>query len=64
MASTFDPPTGRFQRATSTYNRGTRQINMLCDDSYTRGYESDSDQEDDMDDNHLQGLSTIVVNNI
>ena len=37
---------------------------MLRDKPYAQGYNSESDEEVDMDENHLQGFSTIVVNNL
>ena len=64
MGAILVPPTSDVQRTTSTYQRGARQINMLQDDPYSQEYDSDSNEEDDVDDNHLQGLSTLIINNI
>ena len=64
MAETVVPPTGRFQRAVWSYTRGTFQINMLRGEPYAQGYDSDSDEEVDVDDNHLQCFSTVAVNNV
>ena len=37
---------------------------MLEDDPYSQEYDSDSNEEVSVDENHLQGFSTLVVSNI
>ena len=55
------PPTG-YQRPPTTYPLGARRISMLQDDQYDESSELDSDGE--FTSKHLQGFSSIVVDNM
>ena len=55
-------PTSGFQCPTSNYQHGACRVNMLQGDLFDYTYDSDSD--DDVEDNHLQGFTSLVLNNV